>query len=156
MLPSPEVRAEREQAALEQKLERLLAGQPGVEHAEVVLSLPRVAQVPLDQELPPARATVSVRVQDPKAELGAVSELARSALPEGTELRLIRRAGTGTGARSEQEARQGAPRTAQGVRRVGPFRVEEPSAGALRATLAGLLASNAVLAGLLLWRRARR
>lgn len=150
-LPSPEERATRERARLEQELARALQQQPGVEQVAVVLSLPPVARVPLDQAVPAVRASIALRMRGHVETLPRLRELAAGVLPPGAEIQLTRSEAKAA-RRPHGSATQGQPRVGA---RVGPFQVEGQSAGWLRATLAGLLGTNALLAGLLLWRRAR-
>jgi hypothetical protein len=152
-LPTPEARAAREQLRLAQALEALLAQLPGVEHARAVVSVPAVDVVRLDRSLPPVRATLVVEVRAGGADEARLEALARGVLPPGALVHLSR----SEAAPAPRGHGSGRVERAPGAAtRVGPFQVEARSAGWLRVTLGMLLVSNALLAGLVLARRARR
>jgi type III secretory pathway lipoprotein EscJ len=144
-LPSATARVADQQARGEALLERRLSLLPGVRAAQVRLLLPERERAPLDRPLPPARAHVLLRADDPARPSQAdVARVVAEALPElaPLELSLTR----------TPPARPPAP--APSVR-VGPFWVAPASALPLRIALAACLLSNVVLACLLLlrWRR---
>jgi hypothetical protein len=152
-LPSPEARAAREQARLARALEALLAELSGVERVRAAVSLPQQDQVPLDRPLPPVQATLVVRVRAGAADAARLEALARGVLPQGALVHLER--SESVLVPREQGPRLVAPAPVAATR-VGPFQVAAGSAGWLRTTLGALLVSNALLAGLVLVKRARR
>jgi type III secretory pathway lipoprotein EscJ len=138
-----DVRRETERA-LEQRIAKTLAALPEVATAHVQLSLPSAAETPLDAVLPAASAVVVLTQRNRTASDADVAAIVRGALGRAdVELALVRR-----------ELIPQPPRTVS----IGPFRVEQSSARALRATLLVMLVTNALLALLLLLRarRARR
>jgi hypothetical protein len=144
-LPSAAARAAEQQARGEGLLERRLTLLPGVRAAQVRLLLPEREREPLDRPLPPARAHVLLRADDPAQPSQAdVARVLAEALPElaPIELSLSR----------TPPARLPAPPPSV---RVGPFWVAPASAPPLRIALGACLLSNVVLACLLLlrWRR---
>lgn len=121
-------------------LARLLRALPGVVDATCALTLDDVASAPLDRPLAPPRAAVVLRVRGQGPDDQAVRALAQSVVrdlsAEGVTIH-----------RHRVEAEAAPP-----LVRVGPLEVAATSAALLRAVLALSLASNALLAGLVLWR----
>jgi hypothetical protein len=121
---------------------------PGVERVRASVTVPAADIVRLDRPLPPVQAALVVQVRAGGADAARLEALASSALPPGALLHVER-----------SEAAPAAPERAvpaAAATRVGPFHVEGRSAGWLRVTLGLLLVSNALLAGLVLAKRARR
>lgn len=142
----PEVRARREHA-LGLTLAATLRELPGVRAARVLVSLP--PPPPLDQDLAAhPRALVSLAVdRAAPVEVSRVQGLVAAAV-DGMRADDVR-----------VDLRPAHPAPPATVAWVGPFAVYPSSAGRLRATLLALLATNALLAGILLhrarpWRRA--
>lgn len=126
---------------LERRIAELLAHGAGV-GARVQLTLPEATELPLDAPLPHPRAVIVM----PEAARGAsdsdLTDVVRSTLADDrAEVVVLRQ-------------RRQAPPTRRLVS-IGPFRVDEGSAGALRSTLAVMFITNALLA-LLVLAQARR
>lgn len=134
--------------ALEQRLARLLSGLPSVERAEVALDLPLASEQPLDQPVRSPRVTAVITTGSPRQIRAAIERIVSAVLPEllPRDLRVIDSPSLSTRA---SDAR---PESALSLVQIGPFRVHPESASALRAGLAVLLATNALLAAILLWR----
>jgi hypothetical protein len=152
LFPSATARAERERAAWEAKLEQALLRLPGVIDAQATLTLAAADAVPLDQPLPAPRAAIVVRVRPDRYDDAQAQALAQGLLPPGSQLQL--QPLPAEGAPEAQRMRSAAEGQVGQTKRVGPFHVARSSADPLRATLAALLVSNALLA-LLLLRKAR-
>jgi len=139
--------------ALEQRLVRLLSGLPSVERAEVALDLPLASEQPLDQPVRSPHVTAVIISGSPRQIRPAIERVVSAVLPEllPRDLQVI------ASPSLRVEASDAGPKSALSLVQIGPFRVHPESASALRFGLAVLLVSNALLAGILLWRtRVRR
>lgn len=124
-------------AELERRIERTLTALPEVAAARVQLTLPLEAEVPLDGPLPKPSAALLLTTRASEPSDRDYAAIVASAL-SGREptLTIVRRP---------------LPQPASArVVQLGPFRVEERSAFALRVTLTVTLVTNALLALLLL------
>jgi hypothetical protein len=147
LAPSASSVAAERTRALELRLSRTLAGWPAIEHAEVLLQLPRADEQPLDEA--PARPSASV-VLTRSARPGTspespsrdeVFQLLHAAVPGLTtsDLTLL------------SHAAPLAPRDT-GLLRIGPLEVSERTAPVLRFAGGISLAIHALFAGIVLWR----
>jgi type III secretory pathway lipoprotein EscJ len=137
--------------AIEQRLVRLISALPEVERTEVDIDQPLPLDQPLDRPARGPRAAVVIGVmseRSPGQRRDAIERIVSAVLPDLSrdDLTVIER--TPAPLRSAPEAATSAHSLVQ----IGPFLVHPQSAPALRGGLATLLASNALLAGILLWR----
>jgi type III secretory pathway lipoprotein EscJ len=137
---------------LEQRLSRLLAGWPGVQRAEVMLTLPHSAAVALDQPLPRASASVVLTRSGSEPSAKAVYQLLHTAVPSlaQSDLTLLEHAAASTTSASAVQLAARATAPAPGLE-AGPAPAARTLAN-VRAGLAFSLFVNAFLALLVLWR----
>jgi hypothetical protein len=151
LAPSAEQRERTRAAALEQRLVRLLSALPEVERAEVSVELPLASLEPLDQPARSPRVTAVVTVASSRSQRqthATIEHIVSGVLPglSQGDLTLIERP------RAPDSADGKASEGAHSLVQIGPFLVHRRSAPGLRAGLAALLATNALLAAILLWR----
>jgi type III secretory pathway lipoprotein EscJ len=141
-----ELRRERSHV-LEQTIARLCAALHGVTRVEVSVQLPAEEQLPLDRPLPRASVSVVAQRRDAVWQRDEIERIVLAQLPmlQARDVAVVESAIEPTSAR----------KSAQALVPIGPFRVHPASARGLRASLALLLASNALLASVLLWRTRR-
>jgi hypothetical protein len=136
---------ERRERVIVDKLERLTRALPEVSDVVIDVSLPDVSRLALDEPPPSARVSLVVQTRTPLDE-GVLPTLVRAS---AAELASAHVAVTATRAPPLTQA-------APPLRAVGPFRVAADSDTKLRVLLGLLLASNVLLASLLLSGRLRR
>lgn len=170
LAPSADELQRERTAALERRLAQLLSRWPGVSHAEVQLTLPRISEQPLDRPLPAPRAAVVLTrsTDEPRAEV--VLKLLQSALPtlDPRDLTVLdHTASPIVGSRADapdsltkpQPAHTAASPRAQAQPPMSTARAgataSETSISRLRVGLATSLAVNALLAAIVLWRLRR-
>ena len=136
-----EARAARLEASLAEDLQKL----PHVRAARVHLALPASERLPLDRPLPPPTASILLEVTQPASQPERARNLAAAAVMDLTPANVAVEMVPARPEASEERLVD-----------VGPFRVAEAHAGALRATLAALLGVNVALAGWVLLGRRRR
>ncbi len=145
LAPSHEARLRARTRDLEQRLARSLRELPEVRDAQVQITVPDAAELPLDEPLPAPSASLVLVVQGRAPTGDELWQLARAVVPELTpeHLALV--------------VRQSAPArpASRPLVSVGPFRVAAESAAALRLALALSFGANALLAGLWLTRSSR-
>lgn len=144
LVPSHQALLERRERVLAAKLEHLLRALPGVNRAVAEVTLADASRLALDESVPPAHVSLVLLAEGRLAE-ESLPRLIRDAAPE---LALAHVAVTRTDAVIAKQP-------SYALRRVGPFRVASDSDLKLRVLLAVLLASNVLLASLLLARRFR-
>ncbi|MDB4975589.1 MAG: hypothetical protein JWN48_3930 [Myxococcaceae bacterium] len=155
LAPTAESVAHARKLALEGRLARALASWPEIARAEVMLALPSAAEAALDRPLPDSRATVVLTRRS--RGLTAPSAPPPSGPSEVEIVRLLSAAVPGFMARDltlleHVEPAASTPPVAHPLVAVGPFRVAEESAFALRGALALSLAMHAFFAAIVLWR----
>jgi hypothetical protein len=145
LVPTHQALLERRERVIVDKLERLTRALPQVSDVVADVSLPDLSRLALDE--PPASVRVSLVVQTrtPLRE-DVLPSLVRASAPELSSAHL-----SVTVTRATPAREQAAP-----LRDVGPFRVAPDSDLKLRTLLGLLLASNVLLASLLLTGRLRR
>lgn len=125
------------------KLEQTLRRLPNVSDARVHIAPSDLSHVPLDQPAPAPRISAWLALTGPG--------------PEDATLRKLLSAGAaGVNGSAIEIVRQQVARTASAplpLAAVGPFRVAAESAPWLRAVLGALLATNVILATVIMWRR---
>ncbi len=144
LVPDHQALLARRERAMSVKLAHLLGGLAQVErvHAEVMLA--DASRLPIDEPLAAPRVSLVLQVRAPVAEQD-VLDLVRRAAEDFAEARV---------SVVQSPALLPAP-VPERLHQVGPFRVAAGSDWMLRSVLAGLLATNVILASLLLARLRR-
>jgi type III secretory pathway lipoprotein EscJ len=148
LAPTAEQRDQARTRMLEQRLVRLISVLPEVERAQVDIDRPETTD-PLDQPPRAPRVAVVVAVRSewsPRQTRASIQHIVSAVLPAlaPSDLTVVER--------TPRPDRANAPASAHSLVQIGPFLVHRQSAAELRLGLAGLLATNALLAVILLWR----
>lgn len=148
LAPTVEQRDRLRTHALEQRLVRLISALPEVERVEVSIE-PLITSDPLDGPARTPRVTAVIAVRSswsPRQLQESIQHIVSSVLPalHPSDLTVVERT------RGPDLAT--AATSAHSLVQIGPFLVHRQSASGLRLGLAGLLATNALLAAILLWR----
>lgn len=146
--PTAEQRDQARARMLEQRLVRLISALPEVERAEVDIDQ-HAASDPLDRPASTPHVAVVVAVGpnwSPRQTRASIQHIVSAVLPAlaPSDLTVVER--------TRQPDHTKAATSAHSLVQIGPFLVHPRSASDLRLGLAGLLATNALLAGILLWR----
>lgn len=148
LAPTVEQRDQARARLLEQRLMRLISALPEVERAEVSVAQPPTTD-PLDRPASTQHVAVVVAVRaewSSRQTRESIQHIVSAVLPASSpsDLTVVER--------TRQPDLANAPTSAHSLVQIGPFLVHRHSAVGLRLGLAGLLATNALLAVILLWR----
>ncbi len=143
LAPSAQELAELEAQRTEARVEEVLRALPSVRTARLTLSPVDVSRLPLDATLPARRAALVLEAMPGAPDDAALRSLITSAAPGLEEIAILR-----TNARE--------PAAGPALVSLGPLRVAPESLTPLRLLLGALLATNVLLATIVLRDRARR